>query len=90
MKFTTESVRDLCRRGGSVLGNSNKTNLFHYREVKDGKVVDSIEVTSLGENKDQQMAKEERIRDSGGNFIKDNTGNLIEMPENIHTRIERR
>ena len=39
MKFTTEGVRDLCRRGGSVLGNSNKTNLFHYREVKDGKVV---------------------------------------------------
>ena len=69
---------------------TNKGRRIDFVVVKDGKAVDSIEVTSLGENKDQQMAKEERIRDSGGNFIKDNNGNLIEIPENIHTRIERR
>ena len=37
--FSSESVFDLSKRGGSVIGNSNKTNLFHFRSVdKDGNV----------------------------------------------------
>ena len=58
--------------------------------VKDGKVVDSVEVTSKTADKTDQTAKEKRIRDNGGNFIKDSNGNLVEIPNNVQTRIERR
>lgn len=58
--------------------------------VKDGKVVDSIEVTSKTADKTEQTAKENRIRENGGNYIKDKDGNLIEIPADVQTRIERR
>ena len=58
--------------------------------VKDGKVVDSIEVTSKTADKTEQSAKEDRIRDAGGNYIRDNNGNLVEIPSTVKTRIERR
>ena len=62
----------------------------YFIVVKNGKVVDSIEVTSKTANKTEQSAKEERIRDNGGNYIRDNNGNLVEIPSTVHTRIERR
>lgn len=58
--------------------------------VKDGKVVESIEVTSKTADKTEQTAKEERIRDNGGNYVKDKDGNLVEIPADVHTQIERR
>ena len=58
--------------------------------VKDGKVVDSIEVTSKTADKTEQSAKEERIREAGGNYIRDNDGNLVEIPSYVQTHIERR
>ena len=58
--------------------------------VKDGKVVDSIEVTSKTADKTGQCAKEDRIRDAGGNFIRDNNGNLVPFPTMVRTKIERR
>ena len=58
--------------------------------TKDGKVVDSVEVTSKTADKTEQSAKEERIRANGGNYIKDSDGNLIRMSDDVHTRIERR
>ena len=58
--------------------------------VKDGKVVDSIEVTSKTADKTEQIAKEDRIRDAGGNYIRDNNGNLVQVPATIRTRVERR
>lgn len=58
--------------------------------VKDGKVVDSVEVTSKTADKTAQNAKEKRIRDAGGNYIRDNNGNLVEIPSSVQTRIERR
>lgn len=58
--------------------------------IKDGKVVDSIEVTSKTADKTEQTAKEGRIRDAGGNYVKDNNGHLAEIPSTVHTRIERR
>ena len=61
-----------------------------FMVVKDNKVVDSIEVTSKTADKTEQTAKEERIRDAGGNYIRDNEGNLVEIPSAIHTHIERR
>lgn len=58
--------------------------------VKDGKVVDSVEVTSMTADKVAQNAKEKRIRDVGGNYIRDDNGNLVEIPFSVQTRIERR
>lgn len=58
--------------------------------VKDGKVIDSIEVTSQTADKTEQTAKEKRIRESGGNYIRTADGSLAEFPENVQTRIERK
>lgn len=61
-----------------------------FMVVKDGVVVDSVEVTSKTADKTNQIAKEERIRENGGNYIKDGNGNLCKIPDDLHTRIERR
>lgn len=61
-----------------------------YIVIKDGEVVDSIEVTSKTADKTEQTAKEGRIRENGGNYIKDSDGNLVKIPDDVQTRIERR
>lgn len=61
-----------------------------YVVIEEGKVVDSIEVTSKTADKTEQSAKEDRIREQGGDYIKDSEGNLVEIPKDIKTRIERR
>lgn len=71
----------------TVTGEARRVD---FMVVKDGKVVDSIEVTSKTADKSEQLAKEERIRDNGGNYIRDNNGNLVEIPSTVHTRIERK
>ena len=58
--------------------------------IKDGVVVDSIEVTSETASKEEQLEKEERIREKGGNYIRDSEGNLTMIPNEIKTRVERR
>ena len=58
--------------------------------VKDGNVIDSIEVTSKTADKTEQLAKETRIRNTGGNYIYDADGNLDAYPDNVRTRVERR
>ena len=58
--------------------------------VSNAKVDKMVEVTSLTASKDKQMAKENRIRENGGQYIKDNNGNLIKIPSNVKTKIERR
>ena len=58
--------------------------------VKDGEAVESIEVTSKTADKTEQSAKETRIRENGGNYIKDTKGNLINIPDTVQTKIERR
>lgn len=69
----------------------HKARRIDFVVVKDGKVVDLIEVTSKTAPKEAQSAKEERIRESGGNYIKDpETGEVIRIPNSVHTRIERR
>ena len=57
---------------------------------KDGNIVDSIEVTSTTADKTAQIAKEIRIRENGGNYVKLKSGDIVEIPKNIITRIERR
>lgn len=71
----------------SVTGEARRID---FVVVKDSKVVDSIEVTSKTADKTAQSAKEDRIRDAGGNYIRDNDGNLVKIPTMVHTRIERR
>jgi len=57
---------------------------------KEGKIHKSFEVTSESAPKELQLAKEERIRQTGGNFILDrDTGTLIELPKNVTTEIRR-
>lgn len=69
---------------------TGKRRRIDFVVVKDGKVVDSVEVTSMKASKEVQLAKEQRIRDEGGNYVYDNNGELAEFPENVTTRIERR
>ena len=58
--------------------------------IKDGKVVDSVEVTSKTADKTEQSAKEDRIRDAGRNYVKNSDGELVKIPSDVKTRIERR
>ena len=58
--------------------------------VKNGKVIKTIEVTSKTAPKESQMAKEARIKNIGGNYIRDEeTGELIRIPPNVTTEIRR-
>lgn len=58
--------------------------------VKDNKVVDSVEVTSETADKTNQTAKEERIRETGGNYVRTSDGTLVKFSDDLNTRIERR
>lgn len=57
---------------------------------KNGKIVDSIEVTSQTADKTLQMAHEVNVRANGGNYIKFKDGSLLEIPKDLITRIIRR
>lgn len=58
--------------------------------IEDGKVIKSYEVTSLTAPKEDQMAKEARIRENGGNYIRDEeTGELIPYDDNVTTEVVR-
>ena len=58
---------------------------------EDGEVVKSAEVTSETADKTAQMAKEERIREAGGNYIEDRrTGEYVPFRPGVKTEIERR
>lgn len=79
-------------RDGNIVKDpvTGKTRRIDFVVIKDGKVADSIEVTSKTADKSKQIDKEDRIRQSGGNFIKDSNRNLVEIPSTVKTRIERR
>ena len=50
-----------------------------------------IEVTALKVDKTEQMSTELNIRKNGGTFIRDSdTRQLIPIPDDVKTRIERR
>ncbi len=69
---------------------SGERRRIDFVVVKDNSVVDSIEVTSETADKTQQMAKEERIREAGGNFVRTYDGTLAKLPDHLTTHIERR
>jgi hypothetical protein len=58
--------------------------------IQDNIAIDSVETTSLTAKKAAQIAKENRIRQSGGTFVRDrDTGQLVDL-RNTPTRIIRR
>lgn len=82
----------LCDKDGNFVKDpvTGKRRRIDFVVVKDGKVVESIEVTSMTAPKEEQMSKEKRIREQGGNYIYDNNDNLVEFPAEVETHIERR
>ena len=59
--------------------------------IDGGDVVKSVEVTSETADKTGQTAKEERIREAGGNYILDrSTGELVRLADSVKTEIWRR
>lgn len=84
--------RELCDKDGNPVidEQTGKKRRVDFVVVKDGKVVDMVEVTSKTAPKRDQLAKEYRIRDNGGNYIKDYDGNVCRIPGNVETRVERR
>jgi hypothetical protein len=89
--YSTMSEVYLRNKDGAILKDPEmgEARRVDFAVVKDGKAVDMVEVTSPDADKTEQMAKEARIRDAGGNYIKDSNGNLVEIPSDVKTRIVR-
>lgn len=58
--------------------------------AKNDLIVDMVEVTSKTAPKVDQLSKEYRIREAGGAYIRGEGGNMIRIPNNVETRVERR
>lgn len=84
--------RELCDKDGNPVTDeqTGEKRRIDFVVVKDGKVVDMVEVTSKTAPKLDQLAKEYRIRDNGGNYVKDSDGNIYRIPNNVETKVERR
>lgn len=71
--------------------NTGESRRIDFEIIKDGEVVKSVEVTSDTADKTAQLAKEERIRDTGGNYIEDRrTGELVRFAPDVQTEVIRR
>lgn len=69
---------------------TGETRRIDFVVTKEGQVVKNVEVTSETAPKDAQIAKEDRIRNEGGNFVKDrDTGQLAEVPKDTQTEVRR-
>jgi hypothetical protein len=58
--------------------------------TKNGVVLDSVEVTSMGASKAAQIAKEMRIRNLGGVYVRDRITRELVSVRDVTTRITRR
>ena len=71
--------------------DTGESRRIDFDIIKDGEVVKSVEVTSETADKTAQLAKEERIRDAGGNYIEDRrTSEFIRFPLDVKTEVVRR
>lgn len=69
---------------------SGEARRVDFMVEKNELIEKSIEITSETAPKDFQQLKESRIREEGGNYIKDReTGKLIEVPQHVKTEIRR-
>jgi hypothetical protein len=90
--YKIEREQYLRDKDGNVVKDSitGEARRIDFTVSKDGKVVKTIEVTSETAPKAVQIAKEDRIRDAGGNFIKDrDTGILVAIPKDTQTEVRR-
>lgn len=89
--YKVVSERYLLDKNGNIARDPEtlKARRIDFVVVKDNKVVGMIEVTSKTAPKIDQSAKELRIRENGGNYIKLGE-QLIRIPNYVETRIERR
>lgn len=90
--YIIEREQYLRDKEGRIVRDSEtgESRRIDFVVIKGDNVVKMVEVTSEKAFKDFQMAKEYRIRASGGNYIRDiYTGKLIEIPPNIRTEIRR-
>lgn len=70
---------------------TGESRRIDFEITKDGKIIKSVEVTSETADKTAQLAKEERIRDAGGNYIEDRrTGEFIRFAPDVKTEVIRR
>jgi hypothetical protein len=79
-------------KDGNIVKDSEtgEARRIDFTITKDGEVIKSVEVTSETAPKEVQVAKEDRIRNEGGNFIKDrDTGQLAEIPKENKTEVWR-
>lgn len=84
--------RELCDKAGNAVVDeaTGQKRRIDFVVIQDGKAVDMIEVTSMTAPKRDQLAKEYRIRDNGGNNVRDYDGNICRVPSNVETRVDRR
>jgi len=90
--YQIEREQYLRNKDGKIIKDSEtgEARRIDFVVIKDGEVVRSFEVTSKTAPKEIQMAKENRIRNEGGNFIKNrDTGELIKVPNNVKTEVRR-
>lgn len=69
---------------------SREGRRIDHAVIKDKKVTDLVETTSHTASKDAQVAKEMRIREAGGHYIRDKETRKLLDVKNVPTRIERR
>ena len=70
---------------------TGKGRILDHVVVKDGKVVKSVETTSLTANKRKQLAKERRIRNKEKPYVKKpDTKEVIEVENNEISELYRR
>lgn len=91
--YTIESqcpIRD--QTGGIAIDpKTGESRRLDFVVIKNREIVESIEVTSETADKTAQLAKEQRIRDTGGNFVKDReTGDLVRFAPGVQTEVVRR
>ena len=81
-------ARDPLVQEGNVLEGTRRLD---FVVIKDGQVIKSVEVTSETAPKALQSAKEDRIREAGGNYVLDrSTGKLVPFAPGVRTEIVRR
>lgn len=77
--------------GGVKDPETGEARRIDFAVIKDGEVVKSVEVTSETADKTAQLAKEDRIREAGGNYIVDRrTGEIVPFAHGVKTEVVRR
>jgi hypothetical protein len=91
--FHIEPQCPLRSETGSVVFDpvSGESRRLDFVVMKDGQCMKSIEVTSPNADKVFQLAKEARIREAGGNFVRDRaSGELVPFKSDVQTEVWRR